>query len=141
MKHAWAQYYDKMEEMDAKVGEILQELEDAGLADSTIVFYYSDHGGVLGRSKRFMYESGLHVPLVIHFPEMYRDLASGEAGSSTDRIVTFVDFAPTILSLANVEIPEHMQGQAFLGQQEGRRGNTPLPSGEGWTKGSIWSGR
>jgi len=119
MKHDWAQYYDKMEDMDARVGEILQELEDAGLADSTIVFYYSDHGGVLGRSKRFMYESGLHVPLIIHFPEMYQDLTPEKAGSSTDRIVTFVDFAPTILSLANIDIPEHMQGQAFLGQQQG----------------------
>ncbi len=117
MKHDWAQYYDKIEGMDARVGEILQELEDAGLADSTIVFYYSDHGGVLGRSKRFMYESGLRVPLVIHFPAMYRDLAPAKGGTSTDRIVSFVDFAPTVLSLAGVELPGHMQGQAFLGSQ------------------------
>lgn len=118
MKHDWAQYYDKIEDMDARVGEILQELEEAGLADSTIVFYYSDHGGVLGRSKRFLYESGLHVPLIIRFPKMYKGLAPEEAGASTDRLVTFVDFAPTILSLANLEIPSHMQGQAFLGKQQ-----------------------
>lgn len=117
MKYDWAQYYDKMEDMDARVGEILQELEDAGLAENTIVFYYSDHGGVLGRSKRFMYESGLHVPLIIHFPEMYKDLAPGKAGTSTDRIVTFVDFALTVLSLAGISIPEHMQGHVFLGEQ------------------------
>ena len=118
MKHDWAQYYDKMEEMDARVGEILQELQDSGLADSTIVFYYSDHGGILGRSKRFMYESGLHVPLIIHFPEMYKHLEPVKAGTSTDRIVTFVDFAPTVLSLADLSIPEYMQGQAFLGKQQ-----------------------
>lgn len=118
MKHDWAQYYDKMEEMDARVGEILQELKDSGLADSTIVFYYSDHGGILGRSKRFMYESGLHVPLIIHFPEMYKHLEPVKAGTSTDRIVTFVDFAPTVLSLADLSIPEYMQGQAFLGKQQ-----------------------
>jgi len=118
MRHDWAQYYDKIEDMDARVGEILQELEDAGLADSTIVFYYSDHGGVLGRSKRFMYESGLHVPLLIHFPEMHQDFAQEKAGSTTDRIVSFVDFAPTILSLADIEVPEHMQGRAFLGRKE-----------------------
>ncbi|MEX2594548.1 MAG: sulfatase [Anditalea sp.] len=118
MKHDWAQYYDKMEDMDARVGEILQELEDAGLAESTIVFYYSDHGGVLGRSKRFMYESGLHIPLIIHFPEMYQDLEPVKAGNSTDRMVTFVDFAPTVLSLAGLSIPEYMQGQAFLGDQK-----------------------
>lgn len=118
MKHDWAQYYDKIEEMDARVGEILQELEEAGLADSTIVFYYSDHGGVLGRSKRFLYESGLQVPLIIHFPKMYKELAPGPPGSSLDRIVTFVDFAPTILSMANIGVPPYMQGQAFLGKQQ-----------------------
>lgn len=118
MKHDWAQYYDKIEDMDARVGEILQELEEAGLADSTLVFYYSDHGGVLGRSKRFVYESGLHVPLMIRFPEMYEPLAPGAAGSSLDRIVSFVDFAPTVLSLANVDIPAYMQGEAFLGAQQ-----------------------
>src|SRR5690606_32099793 len=118
MQHDWAQYYDKTEDMDARVGEILQELEEAGLADSTIVFYYSDHGGVLGRSKRFLYESGLHVPLIIRFPKMYKDLAPVEAGASTDRLISFVDFAPTILSLANIAIPSHMQGQTFLGKQQ-----------------------
>lgn len=118
MKHDWAQYYDKIEDMDARVGEILQELEEAGLAENTIVFYYGDHGGVLGRSKRFMYESGLRVPLIIHFPEMYQDLAPEKAGSSTDQLVTFVDFAPTVLSLAGIPIPGYMQGQAFLGEQK-----------------------
>lgn len=121
MKHDWAQYYDKIEMMDARVGEILRELEEAGLADNTIVFYYSDHGGVLGRSKRFMYESGLHVPLIIRVPEMYRHLAPGQPGSTTDRIVTFVDFAPTVLNLAGIPIPDYMQGKAFLGHQQ----NTP----------------
>ncbi len=116
MKQDWAQYYDKMEEMDARVGEILQELEDSGHADNTIVFYYGDHGGALGRSKRFMYESGLRVPLIIHFPEMYKHLEPAEAGTSTDRIVSFVDFAPTILSLAGLQIPDYMQGHAFLGK-------------------------
>ncbi|MFP4342508.1 MAG: sulfatase-like hydrolase/transferase [Cyclobacteriaceae bacterium] len=119
MKHDWAQYYDKLQMMDARVGEVLKDLEDSGLAENTIVFYYSDHGGVLGRSKRFMYESGLHIPLIIRFPEKYRHLAPGAAGSKTDRIVTFVDFAPTILSLAGIEIPDYMQGQAFLGEQDG----------------------
>lgn len=118
MKQDWAQYYDKMEDMDAKVGEILQELADSGLAESTIVFYYGDHGGALGRSKRFMYESGLLVPLIIHFPEMYKHLAPSKAGTSTDRMVSFVDFAPTVLSLADLPIPRYMQGHAFLGAQQ-----------------------
>jgi len=117
MEHDWAQYYDRVQQMDAQVGRVLQELEESGLADSTIVFYYSDHGGVVGRSKRFIYESGLHIPLVIRFPEAYRHLAPSEPGSTNDRLVTFVDFAPTLLSLVGVPVPDYMQGNAFLGEQ------------------------
>ena len=72
MRHDWAQYYDKVEDMDAQVGKLLQELEEAGLAENTIVFYYTDHGGVLGRSKRFLYETGTHVPFIIRIPEKYK---------------------------------------------------------------------
>ncbi|WKN42410.1 sulfatase-like hydrolase/transferase [Tunicatimonas pelagia] len=117
MEHDWAQYYDRVQQMDAKVGEVLQALEESGLADSTIVFYYSDHGGVIGRSKRFIYESGLHIPLIIRFPKAYQHLASGEPGSISDRLVSFVDFAPTLLSLVGVTVPDYMQGNAFLGEQ------------------------
>lgn len=119
MKHDWAQYYDRIQAMDEQVGRILKELDESGLSENTIVFYYSDHGGVLGRSKRFMYESGLRIPLIIRFPERYSDLAPGKPGSATDRIVTFVDFAPTILSLANIQLPGYFQGEAFLGEQQG----------------------
>ncbi|MEL7585319.1 MAG: sulfatase-like hydrolase/transferase [Prolixibacteraceae bacterium] len=118
MKHDWAQYYDKVEDMDKWVGQLLKELEDEGLAENTIVFYYSDHGGVLGRSKRYLYESGLHVPLIVHLPEKYKHLAKEKAGASTDRIVSFVDLAPTLLSIAGIKIPEFMQGKAFLGSQQ-----------------------
>ena len=117
-KHDWAQYYDKVETMDQQFGKLLKELTDAGLAENTIVFYYADNGGILGRSKRFMYESGLHVPLVIHLPKKYAHLAKAKAGSQTVQLVTFLDFAPTILSLTDIKIPEYMQGQAFLGSQQ-----------------------
>lgn len=118
MRHDWAQYYDKVEDMDTFVGKVLDELEKSGEAENTIVFYYSDHGGVLGRSKRFMYESGLRIPMVVRFPKKYAHLAPAAAGGTTDRIVTFLDFAPTLLSLAGVPIPKHMQGKAFLGSQQ-----------------------
>ena len=117
-KHDWAQYYDKVETMDQQFGKLLNELNAAGLAENTIVFYYADNGGVLGRSKRFMYESGLHVPLVIHLPKKYAHLAKNQAGSQTDQLVTFLDFAPTILSLTDIKIPDYMQGRAFLGSQQ-----------------------
>jgi N-sulfoglucosamine sulfohydrolase len=113
----WAQYYDKIEVMDQQVGLLLKELEKDGLADNTIVFYYSDNGGVLPRSKRFMYESGLHVPLIVRIPKKYQSLIKEKPGTTTDRLVSFIDFAPTVLSLAGIKIPAHMQGRAFLGDQ------------------------
>ncbi len=118
MRHDWAQYYDKVEDMDTRVGELLKELEDAGLAENTIVAYYGDHGGVLARSKRFVYESGTRVPMIWRFPKKYQNLAPGANGSKIDRLVSFVDLAPTILSLTGIEIPEYMQGSAFLGDQQ-----------------------
>ena len=117
IRQNWAQYYDKVEDMDSQVGEILDELEKSGLAGDTIVFYYSDHGGVICRSKRFVYDSGTHVPMIVRFPDKYRHLAPGKQGSRTDRLVSFVDLAPTVLSLAGIEIPGHMQGEAFLGDR------------------------
>ena len=119
MKHDWAQYYDKIEDMDAQIGELLQELEDAGLADNTIVFYYGDHGGVVVRSKRYVYETGTRVPFIVRIPEKYKYLFPEEkTGSKVDRIVSFVDLAPTLLSIAGIEIPDFLQGKAFLGDQK-----------------------
>ena len=116
VRHDWAQYHDQVQMMDEQVGDILQKLEENDLADSTIVFYYSDHGGVLGRSKRFLFESGLHVPLIVHAPKAYQHLMENKSGERTDRLVSFVDFAPTILSLVGIEPPAHIQGKAFLGK-------------------------
>jgi arylsulfatase A-like enzyme len=118
IRHDWAQYYDKITEMDKQVGGILEELERQGLAEETIVFYYADHGGVLTRSKRFVYDSGTRVPLLVRVPEKFKHLAPGEPGTHTDRLVGFVDLAPTILSLAGIPVPGYMQGQAFLGRQK-----------------------
>ena len=119
MKHDWAQYYDKVEDMDTWVGEKLKELEDAGLLDNTIVFYYGDHGGVLARSKRYVYETGTRVPFIIRIPEKYKYLfPEKNVGSKVDRLISFVDLVPTLLSIAGVQIPEYLQGNAFLGNKK-----------------------
>jgi len=119
MKHDWAQYYDKVEDMDARVGALLQELEEEGLAGNTIVFYYSDHGGVLARSKRYVYETGTRVPFIVRIPEKYKYLfPAKKPGSKVDRLISFVDLAPTLMSLAGKPVPEFMQGHAFLGKQK-----------------------
>jgi arylsulfatase A-like enzyme len=110
-----ARYYDCISVMDDQVGEILDQLREDGLSDNTIVFFFSDHGRGLPRGKRVLHDTGLHVPLMVHFPERYRALAPSAPGSTTNRLVSFVDYAPSVLSLAGVAVPSHMQGQPFLG--------------------------
>ncbi len=114
-----ARYYDCITAMDRNVGRILAELEEDGLADDTILFFYSDHGAGLPRGKRVLYDSGMNVPLLIRFPEKHRDLAPAAPGETVDRLVSFVDFPPTMLSLLGLEIPAHMQGTPFLGAAAG----------------------
>jgi N-sulfoglucosamine sulfohydrolase len=111
----WARYYDMATQMDYEVADILEELEADGLLESTIVFFFSDHGTGLPRAKQFIFDTGMQVPLIIRFPDKWKHLAPSPAGSVTDRLVSFVDFGPSILSLAGVSIPEYIQGRAFLG--------------------------
>jgi uncharacterized sulfatase len=116
----WAQYHDRITMMDAQLGERLRELEEAGLAEDTIVFYWGDHGSGMPRNKRWPYDSGLHVPLIVHFPEKWKSLAPDgyTTGGASDRLVAFVDLAPTMLSLADIEPKDWMQGIAFAGEFE-----------------------
>lgn len=116
VRQAVARYYDAVTAMDQQVGRILDQLEADGLADDTIVVFYGDHGSGIPRHKRTLLDTGMRVPLLIRFPEKYRHLAPAEPGQAVDRLVSFVDFAPTTLSLAGVPIPDHMQGKPFLGE-------------------------
>jgi uncharacterized sulfatase len=118
VRQDWAQYYDKVSEADALAGKRLKELEEAGLAGDTIVFYYADHGSGMPRGKRWPYNSGLRVPLVVYFPPKFKHLAPPEyqPGGASDRLVSFVDFAPTLLSIIGVQPPQWMQGHAFMGK-------------------------
>ena len=116
-----ARFYDCVTAMDKEVGTILKQLEDDGLADDTIVFFFSDHGSGMPRHKRALLDSGMHVPLLVRFPKKYRDLAPTTPGQTTNRLVSFVDFPATVLSLADIEHDPrthgHMQGRPFLGKQ------------------------
>ncbi len=116
VRNDWARYHDLISVLDGWIAEKLDELERSGLADSTIVFFYSDHGAGLPRGKRWIYDSGLRIPLIIRVPERYRHLAPDyRPGGDTDRLVSFVDFGPTTLSLAGATIPDYVQGRPFLG--------------------------
>ncbi|MXO64943.1 sulfatase [Altericroceibacterium endophyticum] len=112
----YATYYNLMEKMDAQVGQQLAELEEDGLDEDTIVFYYSDNGGSLPRSKRYCYDEGLRCALIVRFPEKWKHLAPGAPGSEVRAPVSFVDLVPTVLSLAGLAVPGTMQGSAFLGE-------------------------
>lgn len=116
----WAQYYDRLTEADQFFAMRMKEMEEAGLSQDTIVFFWADHGSGMPRSKRYPGWSGLHVPLIVHFPPKWAHLAPNgyEEGGSSNRLVGFVDFAPTMLSLAGVTVPDYYHGHAFAGDQQ-----------------------
>ena len=109
-----ARMYSNIAEMDKQVGEMLKELEQHGALENTIIIWQSDNGGPLPRGKRELYNTGLRVPLLIRFPH------KKSAGSVDNQLISFVDFAPTMLSLAGIKIPSYMQGRAFAGGQKGK---------------------
>ena len=102
--------------LDKQIGDWLKELDDEGARDNTIVFYHSDHGGIPPRAKRYINDTGTHVPLIARFPKKWQHLAPAEAGTVSDRPVAFIDLPPTVFSLAGVEIPGQFQGHAFAGK-------------------------
>ncbi|UZD22063.1 sulfatase family protein [Algoriphagus halophytocola] len=106
-----ARFITNVMRFDQQVGELLQQLKDDGLYENTIIFYYSDHGDGMPYYKRELYDRGLRVPLFVKAPFL-------EPGTVNEQLVSFVDFGPTVLSLAGVKIPNNMQGRAFLGNQK-----------------------
>jgi len=102
--------YSNVLEMDHRVGELMQQLEADGELENTIIFWYTDHGGPLPRQKRLLYDSGLKVPMIIRFPN------EKGAGNIDDQMISFIDFLPSILSLAGIDPPEYLDGRAFLGE-------------------------
>jgi arylsulfatase A-like enzyme len=112
----YAKYYDAVENMDAEVGKALAALEKSGVAEDTIVIFNSDHGGVLPRSKRYLFDSGIHVPLIVRIPEKWKHLWPAEKpGTTVGRLVSFLDLPKTWLALTGSEVPAVMQGRVFLG--------------------------
>jgi N-sulfoglucosamine sulfohydrolase len=102
--------YSNIEELDAQIGDWLKRLENEGLLDKTIIIFWSDHGGPLLRQKRAVGNTGLHVPLIVRFPDKRM------AGTVVDDVVSLMDLGPTMMSLAGIKPPGYMQGKAFLGE-------------------------
>ena len=120
--------------MDLQVGAILKQLEEDGLAENTIVFFYSDHGSGIPRHKRALLDSGMRVPCS-PVPQKWQHLALGKPGSTTDRLVSFVDYAPTVLNLLGQPIPKAMQGRnPFSARMPPRRAVAYTATAIAWTK-------
>jgi len=115
-KRDWAQYHANISKLDGMVAANLKELADAGLLEDTIVFYYGDHGSGMPRHKRCLWDSGIHIPLLIRVPERWSAWREVAPGKKTGRLVSFVDLGPTVLSLAGIKPPPNMHGKAFLGE-------------------------
>ena len=112
LRRQLATYYDAVSAIDHQIGERLRWLDENGMLDNTVVILLSDHGRGLPREKRWCYDAGIHLPLIIRWPGRLA------AGAVADQLVAWVDIAPTILSLAGVPVPEHYQGQVFLGENK-----------------------
>jgi len=112
----WKRNYELITAMDAWAGDLIGQLKKDGLYEDTIIFFWSDHGAGLPRAKRWLYDSGTHIPLIVRIPRKYDSLQQARAGTVTDRLVSSIDLGPSVLNLAGVSIPKHMQGQPFLGR-------------------------
>ena len=117
MRNTYAKYASAISRMDSLVGQAIENLKQDGLYENTIIVYNSDHGGVLARSKRFLYSSGIHCPLIVRIPEKMKALyPKGKTpGSTMDRIVSFIDMPKTWVSLTGAEMTDQFQGRIFLG--------------------------
>jgi uncharacterized sulfatase len=111
VRRDWANYYDLVTAMDTQANRLLEELRSEGLANDTIVFFWGDHGRGLPRAKRWVYDSGIRVPLIVRWPGRIRP------GSVVNDLVSLMDLGPTLLNVAGLEVPRYMQGQAFLGDK------------------------
>lgn len=118
----WARYADLLTTLDRQVAAILDQLEADGLAEDTIVFFWGDHGQGLPRGKRWLYDSGTRVPLIIRWPGKLK------AGSVNEELVCFLDFAPTMLRLSGVELPSHLHGRPLAALEVGSTANSRQPS-------------
>lgn len=112
----WKRNYELITAMDAWAGDLIAQLKEDGLYEDTIIVYWSDHGVGLPRAKRWLYDSGTRIPLIVRIPEKFRTGGQGGPGSVTDRLVSSIDFGPTVLNLAGLKIPDHVQGRPFLGE-------------------------
>lgn len=114
-RYTYATFYDCIQNSDKELGEVMRMLEENGELSNTFIFYFGDNGGSLPGTKGYTTEEGMHIPLVVYIPTKWRDIIPLKIGSKVDGFVSFVDFAPTLLHLAGVNVCKIMDGKPFLG--------------------------
>ncbi len=116
-RYTHARTLDNHQKADNQMANLIAQLEKEGELENTFIFYFGDHGGVLPGSKGYLFELGLSVPLVVRVPENFKHLLGDDLKKENTRVsglVSFIDFAPTVLALAGLEIPSEYTGQSFL---------------------------
>lgn len=120
MRKQFARVYNSIRLTDIRIGELLDRLRDDKLMDSTIIFFYGDHGQGIPRAKTNGINLGYRIPFVIWFPPMYKQLSPWGTGVVSDELISFEDLAPTLVSLAGGNVPDHMKGRVLLGAHRSR---------------------
>ncbi|MFK8113485.1 MAG: sulfatase-like hydrolase/transferase [Rubripirellula sp.] len=112
----WKRNYELITALDHYAGDLIDQVKEAGLYEDTIIFFWSDHGVGLPRAKRWLYDSGTRIPMIIRIPAKFRVDGQGQPASVDDQLINSVDFGPTVLNLASLPVPDYSQGRSFLGK-------------------------
>nr|WP_239000300.1 sulfatase [Hyunsoonleella ulvae] len=119
MRKQFARVYNSIKLTDNRIGELLQKLEDDGLKDDTIIFFYADHGEGIPRAKTNGINLGYRVPFVVWFPEKFKHLSPWEIGTTTNELISFEDLGPTMIDALGGQVPDYMNGRSFLKSDSG----------------------
>lgn len=119
VRSEWARYLNSISGMDKTIGRVLEQLEHDGLTDNTVIIFFGDNGRIEPRGIHWCYDTGLHVPMIVHWPKNFHAPAGFVPGTVSDRIISLIDLTPTTLQIAGIERPLGMQGRAFMGENLG----------------------
>ncbi len=130
VRYTYATFYDRINDSDKELGELIEMLREENVLDNTFIFYFGDNGGSLPGTKGYTDDMGIHVPLVVYVPEKWKDKIGKEYGSIETDPVSFMDFAPTVLNLAGINVPQQMDGKPFLGRNTSTKDNVVFGYGD-----------
>jgi len=129
VRQDYARHLTNINRMDTQVGEIIKQLNEDGKLDNTIIFFMGDNGDGIPRNKRWLNDGGLHVPLIVYIPEKWKHRVPGQTIGVNTQLISFIDLAPTVLSIVGIKIPAYMHGKAFLGIQKANEERTEVFAG------------